>query len=205
MLSLRDIICGMTLMSQTTLGKLNFLQLNRNQIRIGFKLSSKRQLSWRRFVGDKFRVLWLSNGDRNTKKFHQVANSPRTFNSITNLLVDGELTTNPATIFESITQFRKRLYTGGIPKTSIGQAEVFKDIRGECRVVEQTLRLRSFGGGKKKPFNGDKAPRPYGFSMVAFFLKVEVVEIFQNFHAQGKFEKSNMLLPLPLSPKNKKQ
>ena len=52
-------------------------------------------------------MLWLSNGDRNTKKFHQVANSPRTFNSITNLLVDGELTTNPATIFESITQFCK--------------------------------------------------------------------------------------------------
>ena len=81
-------------------------------------------------------MLWLSNGDRNTKKFQQVANSPRTFNSITNLLVDGELTTNPATIFESITQFRKRLYTGEIPKTSIGQAEVFKDIRGECRAVE---------------------------------------------------------------------
>ena len=81
-------------------------------------------------------MLWLRNGDTNTKSFHQVANSPRTFNSITNWLVDEEFTTNPATIFESITQFRKRLYSGGIPKTSIGQARVFKDIRGECRVVE---------------------------------------------------------------------
>ena len=133
---LSEIICGMTLMSWTTLGKVDYLQLRRNQIRIGFKLSSKRQLSWRRFVGDKFRVLWSRNGDRNTKSFHQVANSPRTFNSITNLLVDEDFTTNPATIFESITQFRKRLYSGGIPKTSIGQAGVFKDIRGECHVVE---------------------------------------------------------------------
>lgn len=68
-------------------------------------------------------MLWLRNGDRNTKFFHLVANSPRTFNSITNLLVDGEFTTNPATIFESITQFRKSLLLEGYQRPVLDELE----------------------------------------------------------------------------------
>ena len=54
-------------------------------------------------------------------------------------------------------------------------------------------------------FNGDKAPSPDWFSMALFqshwsMLKVEIMEVFQNFHTQAVFEKSLNTIFLALIP-----
>uniref|UniRef100_A0A2N9GFH2 Endonuclease/exonuclease/phosphatase domain-containing protein n=1 Tax=Fagus sylvatica TaxID=28930 RepID=A0A2N9GFH2_FAGSY len=65
------------------------------------------EISWRQ----KSQATWLNEGDKNTKKIHAMANSNRRHNSISTLLIDGELSTNQQAISESITQFYTRLYT----------------------------------------------------------------------------------------------
>jgi hypothetical protein len=85
-------------------------------------------VSWRQ----KFRNLWLREGDKCTKFFHKVAKSNRRKNSIDSLLIDGTLSTNRVEIREHIVQFYKKLYTeqfscrplvDGISFDSIGKAE----------------------------------------------------------------------------------
>ena len=43
------------------------------------------EISWRQ----KFRALWLKEGDKNTKFFHRLANSNRRYNSISSLSING--------------------------------------------------------------------------------------------------------------------
>jgi hypothetical protein len=65
------------------------------------------EISWRQ----KSRALWLREGDKNTRFFHRLANSHRRHNSISTLLVNGELTSEPDAIAECITQFYHNLFT----------------------------------------------------------------------------------------------
>ena len=48
-------------------------------------LISLEEISWRQ----KFRMLWIKEGDNNTKFFHKMANSRRRFNHLSALEVDG--------------------------------------------------------------------------------------------------------------------
>ena len=54
------------------------------------KISLSEEISWRQ----KSRMLYLKEGGSNTKFFHQMANSHRRNNAITNLKIDGVLTYN---------------------------------------------------------------------------------------------------------------
>jgi hypothetical protein len=55
--------------------------------------------------------------------------------------------------------------------------------------------LRKRRWGVVKAMNGDKAPSPDGFFMVFFqacwnVLKKDIMKVFRDFHARGKFERS---------------
>ena len=56
------------------------------------------EICWRQ----KSRVHCVREGDKNTKIFHRIANSHRRVNSIDRLMVDGELSWDPAAIANCI-------------------------------------------------------------------------------------------------------
>lgn len=59
------------------------------------------EINWRK----KSRALWLREGDRNSKFYHNVANSHRRNNNIGTLLVDREQVFDPTIIQEHIVNF----------------------------------------------------------------------------------------------------
>jgi hypothetical protein len=65
------------------------------------------EICWRQ----KSKALWLKEGDKNTKYFHQIANSHRRKNSIGQLAVNGEVFTDPSEISSRIVEFYKTLFT----------------------------------------------------------------------------------------------
>ena len=67
------------------------------------KVTLMKEICWRQ----KSKTLWIREGDRNTKFFHRNTNSHRRFNTINNLVVDGELTSNPSSIVACISLFHK--------------------------------------------------------------------------------------------------
>uniref|UniRef100_A0A2N9FPT0 Reverse transcriptase domain-containing protein n=1 Tax=Fagus sylvatica TaxID=28930 RepID=A0A2N9FPT0_FAGSY len=161
------------------------------------------EISWRQ----KSRELWLKEGDKNTKFFHRVANSHRRYNTISSLLVNGNLTTDQQVIADCITHFYTGLYSeesGWRPKLD---NLAFSMISAEDAVWLE----RPFGEeevvGVLKAFNGDKAPGSDGFPM-AFFqacwdvVQNEVMESINYFHEPARFFASSRGLRQgdPLSP-----
>ena len=71
------------------------------------KMALLEEISWRQ----KSRATWLKEGDKNTKFFHRLANSNRRYNSISTLLINGELSTDQDVIADNIIQFYTNLYT----------------------------------------------------------------------------------------------
>ena len=56
----------------------------------------------------------MQEGDKNTKFFHRIANSHRRYNSISSLMINGEMSTDKEAISTSITQFYQDLYQEGV-------------------------------------------------------------------------------------------
>ncbi|KAG5622396.1 hypothetical protein H5410_007614 [Solanum commersonii] len=56
------------------------------------ELLKKEEISWRQ----KSRVLWLKEGDKNTKFFHKMANAHKRYNNIDQLVIHGETTKEPS-------------------------------------------------------------------------------------------------------------
>ena len=139
------------------------------------------EISWRQ----KSRILYLKE-----LFFHQIANSHRRNNAITNLKVDGVLTSDKKSIEVCIIQFYKNLFTEhkvyrpcldvlNFPKISNDKAS---------RLVRPFDDVEVFG--ILKDFEGDKAPGLDGFPM-AFFqacwdvIKSDLMEIFQVHFERG--------------------
>ena len=122
------------------------------------------EICWRQ----KSRVLYVREGDRNTKFLHRITNSHRRVNSINRLMMDGELTSDPAAIADCISQFYRQLYF-----EDVAYRPVLNDVNFSSISVEDASWLdRPFEEeevfGVINDFNGEKALGPNGFSM-AFF------------------------------------
>ena len=122
-----------------------------------------KEISWRQ----KSRVLWLREGDNNTKFLHQMAN-PNRSNTIGSLNIDGVLTSDPEVIEKGIVRFNKSLYLED------------KHIRPHLNVLIFSRIFEDKASWLERPFeqgeifgvvmdfDGDKALVPDGFPM-AFF------------------------------------
>jgi hypothetical protein len=160
------------------------------------------EVSWRQ----KSRVLWLKEGDKCIKFFHSIANSNRRYNSIDSLLIGDALSSNKTEIGDHVVGFYQKLFhepsrwrprVDGISFDSISD-------------VDASWLERAFEEEEVKKvvsaMNGDKAPGPDGFSM-AFFqacwdvVRVDIMKVFDEFHARDLFEKSLNALFISLIPK----
>ena len=166
------------------------------------RLAHLEETSWRQ----KSRVLWLQEGDDNTKFFHCMANSNRRRNYVNGLEVDEVFYEENEEVKQQIVQFYSFLYqenepwrpvVDGLPFASIGAAaQAHLERPFELEEVVQVL----------KDVQGDKAPGPDGYTM-AFFqkcwsvLEKDVMDFFGKVHTYCKFEKSLNTTFLSLIPK----
>ena len=122
------------------------------------------EICWRQ----KSRVLWLKEGDQNSKFFHRLASSHRSNNTIGKLLINGVPSTCQDEIRDHIALFYEQLYMedgyhrpslDGVDFTSnTAEDAVWLDRPFEEMEIEDVVR----------GCNGDKAPGSDGFSL-AFF------------------------------------
>ena len=135
-----------------------------------------------------------------------MANSNKRFNSIDTLLIDGSLSSNPAAIKEHAANYFESMFTKSMSWRPRLDDLVFDSLSvGEASSLEAPFLQREvkdviFG------MDGNKAPGPDGFSL-AFFqacwdvLKEDIMAVFLDFHARGKFEKSLNSTFISLIPK----
>ena len=168
------------------------------------KLAHLEETSWRQ----KSRVLWLKEGDNNTKFFHKMANSNRRRNYMKKVEVEGTVHGTVEDIRDNVVCFYESLYQ---------EKEVWRPtVEGldfhSIGVDDSALLERRFDREEVftvlKDLKGDKAPGPDGFSM-AFFHKCwdivgdDVMGFFQEFYAHCKFEKSLNATFIALIPKKR--
>ena len=120
-----------------------------------------REISWRQ----KSRVLWLKEGDNNTKYFHKMANSNRRRNYMHRVEVDGIVHETDKEIRDNVVSFYEDLYqekeswrpsVDGLDFNSFGAAESSHlEHNFDREEVFQVL----------KELQGDKALGPDGFSI----------------------------------------
>jgi hypothetical protein len=126
--------------------------------------------------------------------------------SIDSLLIGGKLSTNQAEISEHIGQFYQQLYTEQFSWRPLLDGLSFDSIlENEASWLERDFEEEEV---RKvvAAMDDDKPPGPDGFSM-AFFqacwdvLKVDIMKVFSDFHASGKFVRSLNASFIALIPK----
>uniref|UniRef100_A0A2N9EX59 Reverse transcriptase domain-containing protein n=1 Tax=Fagus sylvatica TaxID=28930 RepID=A0A2N9EX59_FAGSY len=154
----------------------------------------------------KSRVLWLKEGDKNTKYFHKIANSHRRHNSIRHLTINGELSSNLADIKAQIIEFYKNLYSEDVGRRPLLDGLHFSSISSdEAGWLERPFEEEEIFQAVSK-INGDKAPGPDGFPMSFFhacwpILRAALLAVFSEFHEFGSFQRSLNTTFLTLIPK----
>jgi len=150
-------------------------------------------------------VTWLKEGDKCTKFFHSIANSNRRYNSIDSLLIGDSISSNPAEIGDHVVQYYQDLFSekhSWRPRLDDLSFDAILESEASWleRAFEEEVRKVVFA------MNGDKAPSPDGFTM-AFFqacwevLRLDIREVFSDFHAREVFEKSLNVSFIALIPK----
>jgi hypothetical protein len=166
------------------------------------KLALLEEVSWRQ----KSRVLWLKEGDNNTKFFHQMANSHKHNNYMERVEVDGAVFKVKSEVRGKVVQFYASLYQEQEPWRPTVDGLDFGMILEE----EQALLERKFDRDEVlqvvKDLQGDKAPGPDGFT-IAFFqkcwsvLEEDIMGFFEEIHTYCKFERSLNASFITLIPK----
>ena len=160
------------------------------------------QASWRQ----KSREIWLKEGDRNTRFFHQMTNTHRRRNQLTRVKVNGRWFTEESEIKEEVSRaFQGLLVDPGDWKLSI-DGLVFErleelDVEGLEKPFSEEEVFGALSG-----FCGEKTLGPDGFSMAFWqfcwdFVKEEVMNFFRQFHETGSFVRSLNATFLVLIPK----
>ena len=90
---------------------LSSLTFEERLLREGYKFDLEsvahlEEVSWRQ----KSRVLWLKEGDNNTKFFHKMANSYRCYNYMEKVEVDGVVHEDESEVCKKVVQFYESLY-----------------------------------------------------------------------------------------------
>ncbi|KAK4540324.1 hypothetical protein RGQ29_031849 [Quercus rubra] len=93
-------------------------------------LLSLEEISWRQ----KSRMLWIKEGDNNTKFFHKMANSRRRFNHLCFLEVDGEIYEEESEIAAQVVNFYKNLYQESEEWRPFAEDLEFDQIDGRRRI-----------------------------------------------------------------------
>jgi hypothetical protein len=160
------------------------------------------EIHWRQ----KSRALWLKDGDSNTRFFHKVANSHRRNNCVETLCIDGVMSYDPNEVKKHIVQFYQNLYTEQNNWRPRMDSQAFSSIDEE----EKMWLERDFEELEVwevvKGMDGDKAPRPDGFTM-AFFqscwvvVKHDVMAVFSEFYRRRQLVKSLNVTFVSLVPK----
>jgi len=137
------------------------------------------------------RLLWLKDGDANSKYFHSVLSSRRCRNSIISLLVDGKIVEGVQPIRNAVfSHFREHFASHNTPRPGVDNLP-FKSLS------------HAEGGGLTKPFSALKvktavwdfdslkSPRPDGvnFGFIKEFwdeLKDAIMRFISDFHINGK-------------------
>ena len=154
----------------------------------------------------KSRALWLKDWDKNSKFFHRIATSNRNRNTIGQLSIDGEVSTQQTAIREHIVQFYEQLYTEGEFQRPLLDGLEFNGLGGEDLEGLDRPFSEEEVFNVVKNFNGDKSPGPDGYSM-AFYqacwstVGSEVMDVCNEFYDQGIFEKSLNATFICLIPK----
>jgi len=167
-------------------------------------LIKNEEIYWRQ----RSRSIWLKEGDKNTKFFHKIANAHKRYNNIDQLLVQGNIVQEPKRIQGEIVEFYQKLYTEELQWRPANNFLNCPRLTGE----EKEDLERSFDEEEVlrclKQCATDKAPGPDGFTM-GFYIKCwevvkgDIMETFQHFHEQGRFERSLNSTFIALIPKKK--
>ena len=135
------------------------------------ELSSREEMYWRQ----KSRELWLQDGDRNTKFFHNSAKQKRTNNTIFHIKdASGNLLTNENLIrSEGLNFFKNLLAPEVFPSPSQAQVdEILESIPTVVTAQENEILMAPFTIQEIRKvvfsFPPDKAPGPDGFSALFY-------------------------------------
>ena len=151
-------------------------------------------------------MLFLKEGDSNTRFFHRMANSNRRNNCIKNLMIDGALSSNQDRIAGHIEHFYMSLYSEQQVQRPFPDVLDFPRISRDNVIWLERLFEEVEIFEVIKEFNGDKSPGPNGFPMAFFHacwgtFKLDSMAVFHHFHVTGQFEKSLNATFIALIPK----
>ncbi|RVW93092.1 Transposon TX1 uncharacterized 149 kDa protein [Vitis vinifera] len=160
------------------------------------------EMSWRQ----KSREIWLKEGDRNTRFFHQMANAHRRRNQMNRVKVNGRWYNEEREIKEEVCRVYQGLLAnpgGWKPRIDALMFERLEEgnVEGLEKPFTEEEVFRALSG-----YCGEKAPGPDGFSMAFWqfswdFVKEEVMNFFRQFHETGSFVRSLNATFLVLIPK----
>ena len=166
------------------------------------KWSLLEETSWRQ----KSREIWLQEGDRNTGFFHRMTNSHKKSNTIERIRIGGEWLEGDGEVRTGIVSaFKVLLSDPGSWRASPEGMDLFRlEVSTASKLKEPFIEVEIHVALLK--LNGDKAPGPDGFTTAFWQLswdlvKLDILDLFKDFHERGRFGKDLNSTFLVLIPK----